>query len=171
MDIDYSVYFPLSDYYEKVLIPVNSKFKVVKGDKRICCVHDDNDPSLGAIKKKGYEIYHCFGCNFWGNIIDLHKRVSYKYFKKVLTDDEAKRDLCRIFNVNYNTLPKEEVDDLNSIADKDIRKEVAMRRAMEKFDIGDFDRGIIEGKIEGRGIAYFNTLLVRVIAEGVEEDE
>lgn len=172
MEVNYSKFFPIKGYYEKVLSPINSKFKRVKNDKFICCLHDDNDPSLGIIHSKGKgEIFHCFGCHSAGNVIALHKRVSLKYFKKVLDDDEAKRELCNIFNIKYDSLPVEDEGSLDKIGSKDVRKEVAMRRAMERYDLSDFNSDMIAGKMEGKGVPYFNTLLVRVIAEGMEEDE
>lgn len=171
MDVDYGKYFPISDYYEKVLMPLNSKFRVRKNDKFVCCLHDDNDPSLGVIysKNKG-ERFHCFGCNAWGNVITLHKRVSLKYFGKNIDDDLARKELCDLFGVDLMKLPSE--DDINGfegIEDKDIRKELAVKNALNRFDIYDFKDKIVEGKINGKGIAYFNTLLVMMINESKDE--
>lgn len=171
MDVNYSEYFPLREYYEKVVMPINKRFRVTKGDKFICCLHDDTDPSMGIIhsKKKG-EIYHCFGCNSFGTVVDLHKRVSLKYFNKMLDDDSAKRDLCRIFDIDYKTLPREDDYTIENIGDKDVRKELAMREALNKFDISDFRDRFIEGKIEGKGVPYFNSLMVRMINEVKKEE-
>lgn len=166
MDIDYSKYFPIRDYYEKVVMPINKKFRVTKGDKFICCLHDDTDPSMGIIKsKKKGEIFHCFGCNSWGTVIDLHKRVSLKYFNKRLDDDLAKRELCEIFNIRYEALPKEDDYKFENIQDKSVRKQYAMAEALNRFDIADFKNDFIEGKIEGKNIPYFNTLMIRMISE------
>lgn len=165
MDIDYSRYFPIKDYYLKVVVPLDKKFKNYKGDKFICCLHNDTDPSLGIIKsKKKGEIFHCFGCNSWGTIIELHKRVSLKYFNKRLDDELCKRELCEIFEIDYSSLPKEEYI-IENIADKDIRKELAMRDALSRFDISDFRNSFIEGKMEGKGVGYFNSLLIKMIDE------
>lgn len=166
MDIDYSKYFPIREYYEKVVMPISKRFRVTKGDKFICCLHDDTDPSMGIIhsKKKG-EIFHCFGCNSYGTIIDLHKRVSLKYFGKRLDDDLAKRELCNIFNISYKDLPKEDDYVLEKSDDKDIKKEYAMREALKRYDISDLKNDFVAGKMEGKGVPYFNTLIIRVIDE------
>lgn len=161
--IDYSKYFSIDDYYKKVVMPINSRFRYVKNGKYICCLHGDTDPSMGVIysKKKG-EIFHCFGCNAWGNIVDLHMKVSRIYFKKNLDYEEARRDLCRIFNIDYARLPSEEDGSVKS-KNKDVSKELAMREAMGNFDISDLKEGILVGKIEGKSIAYFNSLVIRMI--------
>lgn len=166
MVVDYGKYFPIKDYYEKVVIPLNKRFKFVKKDKYVCCLHNDTDPSLGIIhsKSKG-EIFHCFGCNAWGTVIDLHKKVSLKYFKKNLDDEQAKRELCSIFGLSYDELPNENDYDIDKVGNKDVRKELAMREAMGRYDLSDFKSDIIAGKMEGKGVAYFNTLVVRMIDE------
>lgn len=162
-EVDYSNYFPITEYYRRVVMPLNRKYKITGGDKMICPLHDDHDPSLSIIPNKtGVEVCHCFGCNYWGNVIKLHKRVMQRHKGKVLSTEEVRRDLCRTFNIKYETLPSEEaVSD-----DDDIRKEVAMVEAIgEKFDISDFKYLIIEGKKRKKGIGYFNALMMSMINE------
>jgi len=171
MEVDYSKYFPMREYYEKVVLPLDKRFKPQKRGMYICCIHDDTDPSLGVINTKKGEVYHCFGCNAWGNILDLHKRVSLKYFNKRLDDVLCKRELCNIFNIDYNSLPREDDYNIEDVKDKNIRKELAMRDALSRFDISDFRNGFIEGKMEGKGVGYFNTLLIRMINEVKKEEE
>lgn len=170
MDIDYSKYFPIQEYYEKVVMPLDKKFSYTKKGKFVCCLHNDTDPSLGIIpsKKKG-EIFHCFGCNAWGDIIVLHKRVSLKYFNRHLDDELCKRELCKIFGVDYNILPKE-VYTVNNTRDKDIRKELALRDALNKYSISDFKQDMIYGKMENKGVDYFNTLLIKMLNEVKNND-
>lgn len=168
-NIDYSPYFPLRGYYEKVVMPLDRKFKVTKADKYICCLHDDKDPSMGLLKSKSKgEVFHCFGCNAWGNVIDLHRKVSFKYFGKNIDDEQAKRELCTIFGIDYTVLPKDEmgVSDSNS----EIRKALAMRDALSRFDIQDFQSKFIEGKLENRSIGYYNALLVKMIVSEKEKE-
>lgn len=167
--MNYKKYFPVREYYKKYIVPIDpGKFKTVK-DKMVCPLHNDHDPSLGTVNSKAEgEICHCFGCNFWGNIIELHQKVNRKYYKKYLTDDEAKHDLCRIFDIKYESLPIEET---SKVLDKDIRQEMEMARALERFDIGDFQQMIIEGKRNKSGIAYFNTLIMSMLNEVKQSGE
>lgn len=164
LNIDYGKWFPIEEYYEKVVIPLDSRFKKRKKGMFVCCFHDDTDPSLGIIysKDKG-EIYHCFGCNAWGNIIDMHKKVSRKYFRKSIGDERAIKELCEIFNVDPSELPK--VTNVEDITDKEVRKQLAIAEAMNHIDVGYFQNKIIEGKMENKGIPYYNTLLIRMIDE------
>ena len=170
MKIDYSSFFPIKEYYEKVVMPLDNRFRYTKKDKFICCLHGDTDPSMGIIKSKKGEIFHCFGCNAWGDVLELHKKVSLKYFGKRLDDELCKRDLCRIFNIDYSVLPKEEYS-MDKNQDKNIKKELALREALNRFTISDFRTGIIAGKMEGKGIGYFNSLLVQMIDSEKREEE
>ena len=167
--MNYSKYFPVREYYRKYIIPINPNRYRDTSDKMVCPVHDDHDPSLGIIhSKKDGEICHCFGCNFWGNIVELHQRVNRRLFKKYLSEEEAIKDLCRIFKIDYNTLPKEvSTKDL----EKGLRQEIALNEALEGFDIGDFKQMIIEGKRNKKGITYFNTLMMIAINELKEVEE
>lgn len=165
--VDYSGIFPIAEYYKKVVVPLGKRFQTYKKDKFVCCLHDDTDPSFGIIQTKDNgEIFHCFGCNAWGNVVDLHKRVSLKYFNKSIDSDRALVELCSIFNIDIKEVPREEEDfDISSVSDRYVRRQLAMRNANTRFDIGDFQRGIVDGKISDKGIPYYNTLLVRMINE------
>lgn len=163
MKVDYGEYFPIAEYYEKIVIPLDSRFKRSKKGMFVCCFHDDTDPSLGIIhsKDKG-EIFHCFGCNAWGNIIDLHKKVSLKYYKKHIDDERAILELCGIFGVDVSELPNNKNE---NNGDRYIRRQLAMREAMGRFDVPYFHRKLVEGKMDGKDVPYFNTLLVKMIDE------
>ena len=172
MDINYSEYFPIRAYYEKVVMPLSKKFRVTKGDKFICCLHDDTDPSMGIIhsKNKG-EIFHCFGCNSYGTVIDLHKRVSLKYFNKRLDTELAKRELCGVFGIPYDSLPKEEDYKISNVGDKDVRKAIAFNDSLKKYTVSDFKSDFISGKMEDKGVSYFNSLLIRTLDRVKKEQE
>lgn len=160
----YKDYFPIVEYYRRVVIPVNPKRYWVKSDKMMVCpLHDDINPSMGImLDTEGNELYHCFGCNRWGNVVDLHKKVSRQLFRKYLSDEESLKDLCRIFSVPYDevSLPtKSESEDV------DVRRDIAIREAMGKFDISDFRRMMTEGKVKKKRVAYFNTLTMIMVNE------
>ena len=166
--MNYSKYFPVREYYEKYVIPINPNRYRMTTDKMVCPVHNDHDPSLGIIRSKSDgEVCHCFGCNFWGNIVELHQKINRRHFKKYLSDEEAKKDLCRIFNIDYNSLPKEVNE---GTIEKGLRQEIALNQAIEGFDIGDFKYLIQEGKKNKKGLNYFNTLMMVMVNE-VKESE
>lgn len=158
-DINYSGYFPMLEYYDKIVAPISKKYQIKSNRMRVCPLHDDHDPSLGIIKdEKRGEIYHCFGCNRYGNIVKLHQGVSQRLFNKHLTYTESIKELCNIFSVNYSSLPKEdEVEEPNI--------DLEFKEALNRFDISDFKERIIYGKVNNKPIGYFNTLLAVMINE------
>jgi len=162
--MDYSKYFRVVDYYEKFVIPLNPRRYKVQSDKMMVCpLHDDHDPSLGIIpSKKEGETFHCFGCNAWGSIVELHQGVCKRLLHKYITEEESLKDLCRIMNVDYDKIPKE---DLSTDLNKGVRQEVALGQALEKFDIQDFQYMLMEGKMKNKGINYFNTITMIMLNE------
>jgi hypothetical protein len=162
--VDYSKIFPLAEYYEKVVMPIDKKYRYRKSDNKfICCLHNDKDPSLGIVKSKSKgEEFHCFGCNSWNNVVDFHMKVSYMYYNKLFASkDLAIKDLCRIFEVDYKDVPVESL--LENSEDKAFRKEVALMDAVQQWNFGDFKVGVEQGKLEQRGVAYFNELMIRMV--------
>lgn len=160
-NVNYNKFFKPIDYYNKVVVPINPVKYKVKSDKMVVCpVHNDHDPSLGIISSDKGDLCHCFGCNFWGDVVQLHQEVSQKHFKRFMSEEEAVRDLCKIFNVNFDDVPKE---GLSNIKDKGTRQEVALSEAIENFDIGDFQRLIYEGKVDKRPIGYFNAVVMTMV--------
>lgn len=159
-EVKYSKYFPVLEYYRKIVIPLNPKRYYIKGEKMMVCpCHNDHDPSLGIVNDG--ETVHCFGCNFWGNIIELHQRVCRRHFKKVLSYDEAIQDLCRIFKVDYSIIPKEE----KKPVDKVIQQDIDIMGNVDKYDIQDFRQSLLDGKRQKKGIAYYNTAMIVMLGE------
>ena len=154
--MNYGEYFPIVEYYRKVVMPKSKNYWVKSDKKMVCPLHDDVNPSMGIIyNSSGEENYHCFGCNRWGDVVDLHKKVSRRLYKKYLSDEEALKDLCRLFNVPYE---KVDINNSKKIEDDDIRRELAIREAQDKYDIADFQRMFTEGKMKKKPVAYFNTI-------------
>lgn len=160
--VDYSKYFPIEEYYDKVVVPINKRFKITKSGKRICPLHDDINPSFGLVHNKNGEFYHCFGCNAWVNVIEFHKRIQSRYFNRVVNEENSVRELCKIFNVNYTDLPKQ-LSDYENSSDKSIRKQVALRKELDRYSLYDFNSDFLAGKMEGKGIPYFNRILIQLI--------
>jgi hypothetical protein len=168
--MDYSNLFPIAEYYKRVVMPINPRKYRMKSEKMMVCpVHDDVNPSMGIIKgKDGKEIYHCFGCNSWGDVVGLHKRVSKRLFNRYMSEEDSLRDLCRIFGVDYSEVSAEGNEE--DLFDADIRRDQAILKATEAFDISDFRERIRQGKSEKRGAAYFNTL-VMIMVDSVKSKE
>lgn len=161
--MDYSKVFPVEEYYRKFVVPINPRlYRISSSGKMVCPVHNDHDPSLGIVQSKSDgELVHCFGCNFWGNVVDLHRRVCKRHFKRYLSEEDAKKELCNIFNMPYSLLPKEKTKSV----DKGIKEEIGMLEAEDKFDISDYRELVLKGKLSKKPVAYFNMLLVNMISE------
>lgn len=162
--MDYSKYFPILEYYRKFVQPINSSRYKIKNDRMMVCpLHNDHDPSMGIMENGKYgEIFHCFGCGAWGNIIKLHIGVMKRLRGIIFSHDEAIKDLCRIFSIDYDKLPKEE--DIN-VEDKELLQEIALEEVIEKFDVSDYRNLFLEGKRKKKNIVYFNTLTMMMISE------
>lgn len=162
--INWKDYFPILDYYDRVIMPRGGRFKEKKHRLRVCPLHPDHDPSMGVIDsaKKG-EIFHCFGCNAYGDVIELHRRARLKLDGVMLDREWSKKELCGIFGIKYEDLPNENEITDEDIKDSYLKRQEAMRVAMTKFDIGDYRDNIMYGKFLGKDIDYYNSLLVRSI--------
>jgi DNA primase len=153
------------EYYEKVVIPINPRKYKIRDDKMLCPLHSDHDPSLGIVKKKdGTELCHCFGCNYWGDVVGLHIKVSKLLKGKSISEVEAVKELCSIFKVDERLVELESLKDKNSFS-----QEEELEKAMNNFDIGDFRELIREGKKNKKGINYYNTLLMMMISSFKED--
>lgn len=156
VDFDYNSIFPIEEYYRKVVIPINPrKYYIGSSGKMVCPLHNDINPSLGVSHGK----LHCFGCDYWGDIVKFHRNVSYKHLDKRMTYEESKKDLCRIFDVDYKSLPSEE----ELVLDREERYFQGMKSIEEGFDISDYREMFLKGKMKGKSVAYFNTLLMIMI--------
>lgn len=161
--MNYKEYFPVEEYYRKVVKPINPhRFKYGSGGKMVCPLHDDHDPSLGVIESKNGEICHCFGCGAWCDVVDLHIRVSKIYKKKYLDREESRKELCKIFGINSSDLPEEDIKDGRT---NDEKREELIKENMSKFDISDFRYKLLDGKLKKRGIGYFNALMMSMLWE------
>ena len=170
--VDYGKFFPIDKYYEKVVEPVNKKY-FIKNGMLVCPLHADKNPSLGLVKSKQKgQTCHCFGCNYWGNIVDFHVKVSAKLFNKVIDENTSKKELCDIFGIDVASLPEDEFSNDSSSSSTYIRRRQEIQNAQNEFNIQDYRNSVIEGKIENKGIGYFNYMLVKMIgSEKSDTDE
>lgn len=145
-------------------MPVSKGYRIKSDKMMVCPLHNDINPSLGVIKgKKGEEIYHCFGCNRYGNIVKFHKDVTLSLFKRHISEEESLKELCNIFNVSYDIFS--DTQSLENSDDTYVKLELAIQKSDDSFDLYDFKRMMIEGKINGKSVNYFNTITMVMINE------
>ena len=133
----------------------------------VCCLHDDHDPSLGVIKSKQGEKFHCFGCGAWGDIVDLHIRVSKKFKRKSLSREEALKELCSLFSVDYTLVEEKEADNKSD----DLKREDLIKDGKNKFDISDMKYKLLDGKLKKKRLGYFNALMMTMLWEVKESSD
>lgn len=153
-----------ADYYAKVLVPYNKKYRYTRGTKFLCPFHDDKNPSLGVYVQKGKQMYHCFGCGDGksGDIIDFHKRVQLEVFNKSINHEEAYLELCKLFDI---TPEEDKPQTKEEIRNEQIEKRLERRRALKSIDVSYYNDKIREGKELGKGIKYYNDLLACMLVE------
>lgn len=161
--MDYKKIFPIREYYSKFIIPIDSgRFRLSSGGKMVCPMHKDHDPSMGVIENTTGEVCHCFGCGYSADVLKLHRDIVRRYKHRRLSDEEVKKDLCRIFGIDYSALLRKE----KSIEKTRDEKRIDMMENKKKeFDISDFRYAVMQGKKEGKGIGYFNALMMSMVWE------
>lgn len=163
--MNYKRYFPIEEYYKKVIIPLNPKrFHYGSGGKMVCPLHSDHDPSLGVIEKKDSEVCHCFGCGYWGDVVDLNIDINRRYKGKHLNRKESIDDLCYVFELSRGTVAEEETD-VGDSRSKDTKRLDLISSKDENFDISDMRYSFLDGKLKKKGVGYFNALMMSMIYE------
>ena len=158
MGVNYSKYFKIVDYYIKYVIPFNNKRYFVKSNtKMVCPLHDDHDPSLSVqTHSDGSETFKCFGCGKYGDIVSLHQGVVKRWKGYSIDREDARQELCKIFGIDYKSLPSE-------LSSQESFTEDTIESKIQRFDLSDYKEYILKGKREKKGITYFNTLMVMMI--------
>jgi len=50
----------------------------------VCPLHDDRDPSFYVYENDLYQSYYCFGCNSYGDIINLYSELENRSLKETI---------------------------------------------------------------------------------------
>lgn len=96
----------LIKYYNENVVVLGKKYQQM-GDGRttgLCPFHVDTDPSLHLWKKKN--IFHCFGCNFGGDVVKTHIRLRKDYHNESMSIERAVTQLAQMYGIEL--LPEEE---------------------------------------------------------------
>jgi DNA primase len=133
----------IEGYYEGHIRHLDRKFQnySFENSKTVICpfkAHNDHDPSFGILanrNRKGVKIYHCYGCGSTGNVVSLHRRIQQEYHGITLTDEQAAKDLCRIYNIDIN---------LNDNSGKTISRDERLQVILERdlYTIRDFENDL-----------------------------
>lgn len=163
------------DYYRQFIKPLDDRFKYgdLQPDKKVICFfkdHEDVNPSLGVIKDtkhvyKHQYLYHCFGCGKTGDVVRLHQIIEEQYHNRKLNQDDACKELARLFNIPLGDF--EELDD----EDYEGMLRLKIKRANEvstHYNMTDFSKGLLNIRKKAQGRKLTPQELGRVNSECVK---
>lgn len=92
----------LVDYYNKVVLPLDKKFKPISEERNtgLCPFHQDTDPSLHYWKRKN--IFHCFGCGFGGDVVKTHMQMRRQHYGEKPTIADTIEQLAHMFGIELD---------------------------------------------------------------------
>ena len=89
------------------------------GGATICPLHAETDASFKVFKKNDLVLFHCFGCDCGGTVVDLFRRIEIQKRGITYSKDDAAKNLLRLygFDVDIEEVVKE-VDPLKEALEK-----------------------------------------------------
>lgn len=162
-------------YYSDYIRYVDEKFKFAfdRGDKAICPIHEDNDPSFGLMKdkqNKGVMLYHCFGCNRVGNVIRLHQFIEKQYKGNDLEYQEAAEDLAKLYKIEVSEADMQQP----KAVDVFTQRQMMLRKAQEGYSFKDYQLDMLAlrlgNKTDKQKIMSINRNLVKLINKELSEE-
>lgn len=75
--------------------------RVGQSQKGVCPFHDDKSPSFYVTEDK--QVYHCFGCEAAGDVVDFLTRLNNQSFSEVILDLARRSNIEVEFTGNSNT--------------------------------------------------------------------
>lgn len=131
-----------------------------------CPLHEDNTPSFGILNgDDGRERYSCFGCQSFGNVVDLHQRVEKIFRRRTVSKDVAAYELLDMYQIdrvmidNLVGTRSGRAERVSGEETKLQRRSRLARELRESFTDEDYRKAVVEGVLDGRPLEYFNTLM------------
>ena len=88
------------DYFNTMIYPRHPQLGYFTGSNKVVCpFHEDLNPSMGIIP--GTEVFHCFGCQATGDVIEMHRRYLNQYHGTHFDRSGALDDLIDTFDLDY----------------------------------------------------------------------
>lgn len=70
------------------------------GGATICPLHAETDASFKVFKKNNLTLFHCFGCECGGTVVDLFRRIESQRRGITYSKDEAAKNLLKLYGFN-----------------------------------------------------------------------
>lgn len=173
---DGSRLIPIKVYFQDRITKLGREFKYPIPDVGrglgLCPLHDDVKASFGILNgKDGLERYNCFGCQSFGHIVDLHRRVEGRWKSRKISPYDAAYELLDMYgvdkdsiNVLIGTHGKIEHDET-----KESRRAQQAKEIEDSFTDEDYRKAVLEGIGSDKPISYFNTLMHAVTVGLIDE--
>lgn len=105
----------------------------------VCPIHDDTDPSFYVFDNEDYQMAKCFGCGFYGDIINVYSKIENIPFKKAIvklakgldvSDDVLIRDITNHLRKRIDRIDTCFID----VENIDLRISVLCKKYLESVD-------------------------------------
>lgn len=86
---------------------------IQKGGSTICPLHAETDASFKVFQKNGLTLFHCFGCNTGGSVVDLYRRIEGQKKGVSMSKDDAAKSLLSLYG--FEEIAQEALQDVNPL--------------------------------------------------------
>lgn len=155
----------LADYFNTYVFPKKERLTQLGAmhTGSICPFHNENDPSFRYYANSNR--FKCFGCGLSGDVVRLHQLTERHYNYKKLTDEEALRDIIRMYELGIdidevieNHNPYEECReklDLSTIGENSVVKLFErQRRVLKSETMGVTEKMRVLNQIDDMAVVY-----------------
>lgn len=109
------------------------------GGATICPLHAETDASFKVFRKNGLTLFHCFGCDCGGTVVDLFRRIEYQKRGITYSKDDAAKNLLKLYGFDEDIEEAiKEVDPLKEALTK--VKGYSESHINTTFNLGKFKR-------------------------------
>lgn len=164
--VDGSHIVPIRVYYQRFIVPLDKRrygyhTPSVSGQKGVCPLHDDVKPSLGILNgRDGRERFNCFGCQSFGHVVDLHRKMQSRHYNRNMGNVDAAYDLLSLMGIAkepFEALVGErDLVDRTEMEERKARRRAETRVIASSWGIDDYRQSIYDNRNDP---AVINTLL------------
>lgn len=140
------------DFYNTYMKGLNREwYREYSPKSKILCFdpnHQDAAPSMGSFKDKktGTYLYHCFGCNAHGNVVDMYMQYMYLRSKQRIADrTEACKGLAALYNISLDSVAVESAMD-NIAATEAVAKNNKIQNMLATYTANDYSRALLRAR-------------------------
>lgn len=109
------------------------------GGATICPLHAETDASFKVFKKNDLVLFHCFGCDCGGTVVDLFRRIEYQKRGITYSKDDAAKNLLKLYGFDEDI--EEAIKEVDPLKEALIKvKGYSESHINTTFNLGKFKR-------------------------------